>query len=113
MNDASNALPRRRRVRADDDGSAQLATLVDEGRALLHNVAADASAYQLDDSVAVLRERFVALQDALAEVADIVGAQSQRAVRSADAYVRDNPWGAVAQAAALGLALGWIVGGRR
>ncbi|MBS0320882.1 MAG: DUF883 family protein [Proteobacteria bacterium] len=105
--------PRRRRIRADDDGSAQLASLVDEGRALMHNVAADSSAYRLDDSVAALRERFVALQDALAEVADVVGMRSERAVRAADGYVRDNPWGAVAQAAALGFALGWIVGGRR
>jgi ElaB/YqjD/DUF883 family membrane-anchored ribosome-binding protein len=103
----------RRRVRAHRDGdTVQLQALVDEGRALL-NASADPSAYELDRSFTELRGRFIALQSAATQFADLLGGQGQQILRVADDHVRARPWSATAQALALGFVVGWLVGERR
>ena len=51
-------------------------------------------------------------REKLAELDDAVIDQAKEAARSADAYVREHPWGAVGVAAVAGLLLGVLISRR-
>ncbi|MDP9065569.1 MAG: hypothetical protein M3O06_06880 [Pseudomonadota bacterium] len=69
-----------------------------------------------DSDVARVRDRVVhaveAAKESVAERADTLRRQAQRAVNTADDYVRDRPWQAVGVAALVGAVMG-IVAARR
>jgi ElaB/YqjD/DUF883 family membrane-anchored ribosome-binding protein len=52
-------------------------------------------------------------REGLAEGADTVRRQAQRAASTADGYVRESPWAAVGLAAVVGAAVGILVARRR
>lgn len=75
-----------------------------------------ATASQTGEKVAELREKIGArLRDAKVRIADAEAALSDRAkaaARATDDFVHEQPWKAVGVAAALGLALGVLIGRR-
>ena len=75
-----------------------------------------ATAGAAGDKVGELRERLgVRLRDAKERVLDLEAAvvdKTKAAARATDDFVHDQPWKAVGVAAALGLALGVLIGRR-
>ena len=75
-----------------------------------------ATASQTGEKVAELREKITGrLRDAKVRLADAEAAISDRAkaaARATDDFVHDRPWQAVGVAAAVGLALGVLIGRR-
>jgi ElaB/YqjD/DUF883 family membrane-anchored ribosome-binding protein len=107
--DGPAGLPSRRANVADTD---ELQALVDEGRALLDAPAMQWT-YEPTPGLAELRGRFVALQKAASQFADLAGVQVRSAARTADDYVRERPWVATMEALALGFVIGWMLSDRR
>lgn len=75
-----------------------------------------ATASQTGEKVAELREKIAArLRDAKVRLADAEAAiadKAKAAARATDDFVHDRPWQAVGVAAAIGLALGVLIGRR-
>lgn len=75
-----------------------------------------ATANQTGEKVAELRERISGrLRDAKVRIADaeeVLADRAKAAARATDDFVHEQPWKAVGVAAALGLALGVLIGRR-
>ncbi|MCW5665609.1 MAG: DUF883 domain-containing protein [Piscinibacter sp.] len=59
-----------------------------------------------------IRERLDAARDQIGHAGEEVLERGKRAVKSTDEYVHTHPWQAVGAAAAVGLALGVLIGRR-
>ena len=85
-----------------------LKVLIDDAEELLK-----ATANQAGDTVATVRQRIEqSLEEgkrSLAEAEDLLLDKGKEAARTADAYVRENPWNAVGIAAGVGLVLGLLI----
>ena len=88
-----------------------LKTLVNDAEELLK-----ATASQAGESIAVARQKIeqslVEGKKALADAETTLLKKSKECAEIADDYVRENPWGAVGLAAAVGLAVGLLLRGR-
>ena len=86
-------------------------TLVNDAEELLK-----ATASQAGESIAVAREKIerslVDGKKALADAETTLLKKSKECAEIADDYVRENPWGAVGIAAAVGLAFGLLLRSR-
>jgi ElaB/YqjD/DUF883 family membrane-anchored ribosome-binding protein len=88
-----------------------LRTLVNDAEDLLK-----ATASQAGEKIAVARQKIeqslVEGKKALADAEGRLLKKSKECAEIADDYVRENPWGAVGIAAAVGLAVGLLIRGR-
>lgn len=106
MNDASESL-KQSRFRLTED----FKTVLDDAQELLRHAAGDAgkgyadARERLESSVKRARERVGSAEDAMLESAREAG-------RSADGYVREHPWEAIAVGAGAGLLLGILLARR-
>lgn len=96
--------------RTPDDFASDLATLIDEGRALLSAVVDKQGKRAVSDGKGALKDAFDQVNDTLASIqssatrAATQGArQGARYARVADSYVRENPWPVVASGIAIGV----------
>jgi ElaB/YqjD/DUF883 family membrane-anchored ribosome-binding protein len=96
--------------RTPDDFASDLATLIDEGRALLSSVMDKQGKRAVSEGKGALQDAFDQVNDTLASIqssatrAATQGAkQGARYARVADSYVRDNPWPVVASGIAIGV----------
>lgn len=90
---------------------ADLKTLVGDAEELLK-----ATASQAGEHIAVARRKIeqslIEGKKALADAETTLLKKSKECAEIADDYVRENPWGAVGIAAAVGLAVGLLIRGR-
>jgi ElaB/YqjD/DUF883 family membrane-anchored ribosome-binding protein len=88
-----------------------LRTLVNDAEELLK-----ATASQAGEKISVARQKIeqslVQGKKALADAETTLLQKSKEAAEIADDYVRENPWGAVGIAAAVGLAVGLLIRAR-
>lgn len=91
--------------------AAGLADLVDEIEALLAE-SADEGSEKVREWRASARTRLRGVREQLADVEQDLLHEVKRGARRAGRYVRENPWAAVAAAAALAFALGCAVSHR-
>jgi ElaB/YqjD/DUF883 family membrane-anchored ribosome-binding protein len=108
--------------RLKDDASQAAGKLKGVATEEIRNLIADVEdlvarlAHLNDADVASLRAKVVATVDAaketLAGSAETLRRQAQRAMRGADGYVRESPWGAVGVAALVGALVGYLVARR-
>ena len=97
-------------TRTPDDFASDLATLIDEGRALLTAVMDKQGKRAVSDGKSALQDAFDQVSDTLTNIqssatrAATQGVrQGARYARVADTYVRDNPWPVVASGIAIGV----------
>jgi len=92
--------------------ASELRNVVNQAEALLNAIGQDK-----DEALDALRGRvYESLDTAKARLADIEGQASRaarRAAVTAESWVRDNPWTAVAIGASIGLVLGALITSRR
>lgn len=104
MNESSNAVSSEQLI-------ADFKVVVADTEALLK-----ATANQGGDKVAELRakaeESIKQAKTRMAEVQTAVLEKTRAAAKATDVYVHDNPWQAVGAAAAVGLAIGVLIGRR-
>jgi ElaB/YqjD/DUF883 family membrane-anchored ribosome-binding protein len=88
-----------------------LKTLVSDAEELLK-----ATASQAGEKISAARQKIeqslVEGKKALADAESTLRKKSKECAEIADDYVRENPWGAVGIAAAVGLAVGLLIRGR-
>jgi ElaB/YqjD/DUF883 family membrane-anchored ribosome-binding protein len=88
-----------------------LRTLVNDAEELLK-----ATASQAGEKISVARQKIeqslIEGKKALADAETTLLKKSREAAEIADDYVRENPWGAVGIAAAVGLAVGLLIRGK-
>jgi ElaB/YqjD/DUF883 family membrane-anchored ribosome-binding protein len=96
---------------ARDQLVSDMKAVIADAEALLH-----ATAEAAGEKVGALRTRaqqtLTEAKAKLAQLDDDVVRQAKDAARTADRYVRDNPWGAVGIAAAAGVVIGLLISRR-
>jgi len=93
------------------DLARDLRAVVNDAEALLRQ-AADSASGQYDAARATLESSLRAARLRLDDAQDAVVDSAKRAGRTADLYVHDHPWQAVGFGAAVGLAVGLLIGRR-
>jgi ElaB/YqjD/DUF883 family membrane-anchored ribosome-binding protein len=96
---------------ARDQLVSDMKAVIADAEALLH-----ATAEAAGEKVGALRTRaqqtLTEAKAKLAQLDDDMVRQAKDAARTADRYVRDNPWGAVGIAAAAGIVIGLLISRR-
>jgi ElaB/YqjD/DUF883 family membrane-anchored ribosome-binding protein len=96
---------------ARDQLVSDMKAVIADAEALLH-----ATAEAAGEKVGALRTRaqqtLTEAKAKLAQLDDDMVRQAKDAARTADRYVRDNPWGAVGIAAAAGVVIGLLISRR-
>lgn len=95
---------KRTATRSTQELASDLGALVEEGRALLGELAENRSgAINLRDVMDDVSERFAGLQSSATRAAQEGARQGAKYARQADRYVRDNPWPMVVAGVILGV----------
>ncbi len=90
----------------------ELRTIVDHAEALLGALSGDVDA-RLDRLRARVAESIDTARARLAEMDRDVERPSERAAAAFEQWMQDNPWMAVAIGAGIGVAIGYLLSGRR
>jgi ElaB/YqjD/DUF883 family membrane-anchored ribosome-binding protein len=90
---------------------ADLKTLVGDAEELLRATASQAGE-RISEARQKIEQSLIEGKKALADAETTLLKKSKECAEIADDYVRENPWGAVGIAAAVGLAIGLLIRGR-
>ena len=90
---------------------ADLKTLVSDAEELLKATASQAGE-RISEARQKIEQSLIEGKKALADVETTLVKKSKECAEIADDYVRENPWGAVGIAAAVGLAVGLLIRGK-
>jgi ElaB/YqjD/DUF883 family membrane-anchored ribosome-binding protein len=96
---------------ARDQLVTDMKAVIADAEALLH-ATADAAGERVEALRARAQQTLTDAKMKLAQLDDDMVRQAKDAARTADKYVRDNPWGAVGIAAAAGVVIGLLISRR-
>jgi ElaB/YqjD/DUF883 family membrane-anchored ribosome-binding protein len=96
---------------ARDQLVTDMKAVIADAEALLH-ATADAAGERVGTLRARAQQTLTEAKAKLSQLDDDVVRQAKDAARTADRYVRDNPWGAVGIAAAAGVVIGLLISRR-